>query len=99
MAVYMLFYEQRDEDLSEHEADDIPLPSAALAWRALAVMTMMFLIAPKSYLPTKFSEPIALVVVALLKALQWVMVMELVRLRHSARLIPSDGVYRCAEDS
>ena len=84
MVVYMLIHEQREEPLSEQEADHISLPSPAISWRALAVLTMMVLIVPKSFLPTKFSEPITLVVVASLKAVQWVMVMELVSLRHSA---------------
>lgn len=79
MVVYMLIHEQRDEPLSEQDADRIPLPHSATSWRALAVLTMMLLIAPKSYLPTKFSEPVTLVAVAMLKSLQWVMVVELVR--------------------
>ena len=93
----MLIHEQREEPLSEQEADRISLPSPAISWRALAVLTMMLLIAPKSFLPTKFSEPITLVVVASLKAVQWVMVMELVSLRHSAASY-SDNVNRCVED-
>ncbi len=75
------------EPTSGQDADRIPLPSPATSWRALAVLSMMLLIAPKSFLPTKFSEPVALVVVAMLKSLQWVMVMELVSLRHSAWLV------------
>ena len=78
MAVYMLIYDQREERLSEQEVDRILLPSAAISWRALAVLTMMLLIAPKSFLPTKFSEPVTLVVVAILKAIQWTMIMQLV---------------------
>ncbi len=87
MAVYMLIHEQGDESLSEQDPHRISLPSAAISWRTLAVLTMMLLIAPKSFLPTKFSEPVTLVAVAMLKALQWVMVMELVSLRHPARSI------------
>lgn len=87
MVVYMLIHEQKDEPLSDQDADRIPLPSPATSWRALAVLTMMFLIAPKSFLPTKFYEPITLVVVAMLKSVQWVMVMELVSPRHVARLL------------
>lgn len=84
MVAYMLIYKQRDEPLSEQETDGILLPSSATSWRALAVLTMMLLIAPKSFSPTKFSEIVTLVVVAMLKAVQWVMVMELVSLRRSA---------------
>lgn len=83
----MLIYEQRDEPLLEQETDGILLPSAALSWRALAVLTMMLLMAPKSFSPTRFSEIVTLVVVAVLKAVQWVMVMELVSLHRSARSI------------
>ena len=85
MLVYMLIHEQKDEMLSEQDADQIPLPSPAASWRALAVLTMMLLIAPKSFSPTKFSEPVTLVAVAMLKSVQWVMVIELVSLRHSTR--------------
>lgn len=87
MAVYVLIHEQRDEPLSEQDADRISLPSTAISWRTLAVLTMMLLIAPKTFLPTKFSEPVALVVVAMLKAIQWVMVIELVSLRYSGWMI------------
>ena len=86
MAVYMLIHEQRDEALSAQDADQIPLLSPATSWRVLAILTMMLLILPRTFLPTKFSELVALVIVALLKSLQWVMAMELVSLRHSARL-------------
>ena len=88
MAVYMLIHEQRDEILSQQEADRIRLPSPAISWRVFAILTMMFLIAPKSFLPTKFYEPVTLVVIAILKAVQWVMVMELVSLYDSARSVP-----------
>ena len=83
MVVYMLIHDQKEEPFLGQEADRISLPSPAISWRALAVLTMMLLIGPKSFLPTKFSEPLTLVVVALLKAIQWVMVMELVSLRYS----------------
>ena len=49
------------------------------------MLTMMLLIAPKSFVPSKFSEPVILVVVAILKAVQWMTVMELVSLPNSAR--------------
>ena len=87
MLVYMLIHEQRDESLLEQDADQIHLPSPATSWRALAVLTMMLLIAPKSFMPTKFSEPVTLVAVAMLKSVQWVMVMELVSLRHATRCV------------
>ena len=98
MVVYVLLHEQREELSSEQEANRIYLPSPGISWRVLAALTMMLLIAPKSFLPTKFSEPLTLVVVALLKAVQWVMVMELVSPRHSAMESYSDTVNRCAED-
>ena len=98
MVVYMLIHEQRDGLLSEQDADRIRLPSPAISWRALAVLTLMLLIAPRTFSPTKFSEPVTLVVVAMLKSLQWVMVMELVSLRHSTRLV-SLTLDRCAKDS
>lgn len=79
IVAYMLIHEQTDEPLSEQDADRIPLPSPAASSRALAVLTIMLLIAPKTFSPTKFSEPVTLVVVAMLKSVQWVMVMELVR--------------------
>ncbi|KAL9123909.1 MAG: hypothetical protein Q9175_008285, partial [Cornicularia normoerica] len=79
MVVYKLIHEQRDEPSSEQDADRIPLPSPAISWRALAVLTMMLLIAPKTFFPRKLSEPVTLVVVAMLRSLQWVMVMVLVR--------------------
>ena len=85
MSVYLLIHEQRDDALSEQEADRIPLPSPAISWRAFAMLTMMLLIAPKSFVPSKFSEPVILGVVAILKAVQWMTVMELVSLRNSAR--------------
>ena len=84
MVVYMFIHEQREQTSSEQEADRISLPSPAISWRTLAVLTMMLLIAPKGFLPTKFSEPITLVVVASLKAVQWVIVMQLVSRSPSA---------------
>lgn len=98
MVVYVLIHEQGEGPSLEQEADRISLPSPGLSWRALAVLTMMLLIAPKSFLPTKFSEPLTLVVVALLKAVQWVMVMELVSPHYSAVESYSDSVNRYAED-
>ena len=98
MVVYMLIHEQRDGLSSNQDADPIRLPSPAISWRALAVLTMMLLIAPQTFSPTKFSEPVTLVVVAMLKSLQWVMVMELVSLRHSTRLAILT-LDRCAKDS
>ena len=87
IAVYMLIYEHRDEPLSEQDVNRTPLPAPGTSWRALAVLTMMLLIAPKTFVPRKFSEPVTLIVVAMLKSLQWVMVMELVSLRYSARFL------------
>ena len=87
MLVYLLIHEQRNEFLSEQDADEISLPSPATSWRALAVLTMMLLIAPKSFLPKKLSEPVALVAVAMLKSVQWVMVMELVSWPYSTRCV------------
>ena len=71
--------------MSEQEADRIPIPSPAISSRAFAVLTLMLVIAPKSFVPIKLSEPVILVVVAMLKAVQWVTVMDLVSLGHSAR--------------
>lgn len=99
MAAYMLIHEQRDESMSEQDVDRIRLPPPATSWRALAVLTTMLLIAPNTFLPRKFSEPVTLVVVAMLKSLQWVMVMEMVSLCLSTRLIFSDSLNRWAKDS
>ena len=98
MVIYMLIHEQRDGLSSEQDANSIRLPSPAISWRVLAVLTMMLLITPKTFSPTKFSEPVTLVFVALLKSVQWVTVMELVSLRHSTRLAPLT-LDRCAKDS
>ena len=98
MVIYMLIHEQRNELSSEQDADSIHLPSPAISWRALAALTLMLLISPKTFSPTKFSEPVTLVFVAMLKAIQWVTVIELVSLRHSTRLA-SLTLDRCAKDS
>ena len=94
----MLFQEQRDEALPNEDSDRSPVPSPAISWRALAVLTIMLLVAPKSFLPTKLSEPVTLVVVAMLKALQWMMVMELVSMRQPISRDPSDSGNRFVKD-
>ena len=87
MIVYMLIHEKGEQVLSEEDAERTTLPSPAVSWRTLAVLTMMLFIAPKSFAPTKFSEPVTLVVVAMLKGLQWATVMDLVSNRRPARPI------------